>query len=334
MTSQTSLSDIEYNNRKKKTRREIFLETMNAIMPWERLCNLIKPHYYNNKTGRPPIGIEIMLRMYLLQIWFSLSDELTEDGILDSRAMRDFVGINFLEQQAPDSTTLMKFRHLLEDAGLQEKIKAEILLLLEENSLVMHGGTVVDATIQPAPSSTRNSTGTRDPEMKSTKKGNNFHFGMKAHIGVDAGSGAVVNTAYTAANEHDITQAHNCYREDDAVRYGDAAFIGVEKRPEIQAMDDKAETEGITVEYRTNKKRKSIKEKHKHPSAHNWEKFIESRKSAVRYIVEYPFYVVKRIFGCDRAIYRGIKKNGCRMDMAFACANLYMFRHRLPQLLT
>jgi IS5 family transposase len=238
MSGQTSLSDIEYNNRKKKTRREIFLETMNAIIPWERLCNLIKPHYYSNKTGRPPVGIAIMLRMYLLQIWFSLSDELTEDGILDSRAMRNFVGINFLERQAPDATTLMQFRHLLEAAGLQEKINAEVLLLLEENNLVMHGGTVVDATIQRAPSSTRNSTGTRDPEMKSTKKGNNFYFGMKSHIGVDAGSGAIVNTTYTAANEHDITQAVNLYREDDTVRYGDAAFIGVEKRPEIQEMDE------------------------------------------------------------------------------------------------
>ena len=285
---------------------------------------MIKPHYYRNKTGRPPVGIEIMLRMYLLQIWVSLSDELTEDGILDSRAMRDFMGINFLETQAPDATTLMNFRHLLEKAGLQQQIQAEILSLLEENGLVMHGGTIVDASIVRASSSTRNATKTRDPEMKSTKKGNNYYFGMKAHTGVDAGSGAVVNTAYTAANEHDITQAHNCYREDDTVRYGDSAFLGVEKREEIREMND-----GKTVEYRISKRPKSRMEKHDYPL--NWEKFIEARKSAVRWMAEYPFYIVKRIFGCDKAVYRGIKKNGCRMDMAFACANLYMFRHRLPQ---
>jgi len=211
---------------------------MDAIIPWGRLCALIEPHYYEGKVGRPPLGIEIMLRMYLLQIWFSLSDELTEDGILDSRAMRDFMGINFLERQAPDSTTLMKFRHLLEKHELQKKIQAEILLLLEESGLIMHGGTIVDATIIKAPSSTKNSTGERDPEMKSTKKGNTYYFGMKAHMGVDAGSGAVTSTSYTSANEHDITQAHNNYRDDDTVRYGDAAFIGVEKRPEIKEMDE------------------------------------------------------------------------------------------------
>ena len=331
MQGQTSLSDIEYNNRKKKTRREIFLGTMDSIIPWQRLCALIDPYYYHNKTGRPPIGIEIMLRMYLLQIWFSLSDELTEDGILDSRAMRDFMGINFLERQAPDATTLMGFRHLLEGAGLQQQIQAEILLLLEENGLVMHGGTIVDATIVRAPSSTRNSTNSRDPEMKSTKKGNNYYFGMKAHTGVDAGSGAVVNTAYTAANEHDITQAVNCYREDDDVRYGDAGFIGVEKRREMELSDlfnaDKRVKK--EVDYRTSKRPKSRTERHDYPL--NWEKKIEARKSAVRWIVEYPYYIVKRIFGCEKAIYRGIVKNSCRMDMAFACANLYMFRHRLPR---
>jgi IS5 family transposase len=322
---------MEYNNRKKKTRREIFLETMDKIIPWQRICKLIEPYYYKNKTGRPPLGIEVMLRMYLLQIWFSLSDELTEDGILDSRAMRDFVGINFLNMQAPDATTLMKFRHLLEEAGLQHKIQAEILSLLEKNSLVMHGGTIVDASIVRAPSSTRNSTNTRDPEMKSTKKGNNYYFGMKVHTGVDAGSGAVVNTAYTAANKHDITQASACYREDDDVRYGDAAFIGVEKRREMELSDDfnRDKRTNETVEYRISKRPKSRTEKHGYPL--NWDKVIEARKSAVRWMVEYPYYIVKRIFGCDTAIYRGIAKNSCRMDMAFACANLYMFRHRLPR---
>jgi IS5 family transposase len=322
MERQMTLSDLEYGNVKKVTRREKFLQTMDEIVPWARLCALIRPHYYDNKVGRPAKEIETMLRMYFLQIWFSLSDELTEEGIYDSRAMHDFMKIDFLTQRAPDATTLLKFRHLLEQAGLQKKIEREILALLESKGLVMHGGTIEDATLMQAASSTRNSTKTRDPEMASTKKGKNYHFGMKAHVGVDAGSGAVVNTAYTAANEHDVTQAHNCYREDDEVRFGDSAFLGVEKREEIQAMD-----EGKTVRYEINKRPSQRKEKHNYPI--NWEKHIESRKSARRWMVEYPFYIVKRIFGCDRAIYRGIDKNGARYDMAFASANLFMFRHRL-----
>jgi len=324
---QITMTDVEYASRRKKTRRETFLETMDKIVPWQRLCDFIKPYYYSNKTGRPPIGIETMLRMYFLQIWFSLSDELTEEGIFDSYAMRDFMRIDFLSSQAPDATTLMNFRHLLEKHGLQQQIQAEIDSLLEEHSLVMHGGTIVDATIHRASSSTRNSTKSRDPEMKSTKKGNNYYFGMKSHIGVDAGSGAVVKTSYSAANEHDIKQAHNCYRNDDAVRYGDSAYGGVNKRPEIKVMD-----EGREVEYRISKRPSKRTEKHDYPI--NWEQVIEAKKSAVRWKVEYPFYIVKRIFGCDKAIYRGVKKNGDRMDMAFASANLYMFRHRLLPILT
>jgi IS5 family transposase len=324
MQVQTCLSDIEYDSRRKKTRREELLESMDAIIPWSRLCALIEPYYYHNKTGRPAIGIELMLRMYLLQIWFSLSDELTEDSILDSHAMRNFMGINFLSQQAPDATTLMKFRHMLEKAGLQQRIALEIQTLLEDRGWIMHGGTITDATIIRAPSSTRNSSHTRDPEMKSTKKGHNYHFGMKAHIGVDAGSGAVVNTVYTAANEHDITQAHKCYREDDHSRYGDGGFIGVDKRPEILEMD-----KGKGIMYFISKRPSSITEKHRYLI--NWEKLIEAQKAARRWMVEYPFYIVKRIFGCDKAVYRGINKNGCRMDMAFASANLYMFRKLLVQ---
>ena len=322
MKRQTTFSDIEYGNRRKVTRREDFLRTMNIIVPWGRLCSLIEPHYFSNTTGRPAIGIEPMLRMYFLQIWFSLSDEMTEESIYDSRAMHEFMGINFCEKQVPDATTLMKFRHLLEAHGLQKAIERETAKLLEENGLIMRGGTINDATIMQAPSSTRNSTKTRDPEMASTRKGKNYHFGMKAHTGVDAGSGAVVNTSYTAANEHDITQAAANYRDDDTSRYGDSGYLGVEKRPEIQAKD-----KGKRVAYHINNRPKSRKEKHSYPL--NWEKAIEARKSARRWMVEYPFYIVKRVFGINRAIYRGIKKNAARFDMAFASANLYMFRHRL-----
>jgi IS5 family transposase len=316
---QLTLGDMEYSNRKKITRREDFLKTMEKIIPWDRLCGLIEPYYFHNKTGRPPRGIETMLRMYFLQIWFNLSDEMTEDNILDSHAMKDFMGINFFNNQAPDATTLKNFRHILEHNNLQKFIQSEILNLLEANGLVMHGGTIADATIIRAPSSTKNEAKERDPEMKSTKKGNNYYFGMKAHTGVDAGGGAVVNTSYTAANVHDIVQAKSSYREDDESRYGDAGFIGIEKRPEMQT--DKP------VDYHINKRPKSCMEKHNYPV--NFEKLIEARKSARRWMVEYPYYIVKRIFGCDKAIYKGLKKNAARFDMAFASANLYMFRHRL-----
>lgn len=317
---QLTFSDIEYSGRRKTTRKAEFLAIMNEITPWSRLCKLIEPHYFRGIMGRPPIGIESMLRMYFLQIWFSLSDEMTEDSIYDSRAMQEFMGINFLEKQAPDATTLLKFRHLLNDSGLQVEIQKEINSLLEENSLVMHGGTIVDATIIQAPSSTRNAKKERDAEMKSTRKGKNYHFGMKAHIGVDAGSGAVVSTSYTAANTHDINEAHNNFRDDDTIRFGDSGYIGVEKRAERQKTEEE-------ITYSINKKPSKRTEKHSYPQ--NWEKQIERRKSAVRWKVEYVFYIVKRIFGCAKAIYKGIEKNASRFEMAFASANLYMFRHRL-----
>jgi IS5 family transposase len=280
----------------------------------------VEPHYFTNKTGRKAKEIETMLRMYHLQIWFSLSDELTEEGIYDSRAMRDFMKLDFLTQSAPDATTLCNFRNLLKKHGLQKQFQAEVLCILESNGLVMHGGTITDATIMQAASSTRNSTKSRDPEMKSTKKGKNFHFGMKAHTGVDAGSGAVVNTSYTAANEHDITQAEHNYREDDNSRYGDSAFLGVEKRMKEKDGDR-------VVNYHICKHPCQRTERHDYLL--NWEKHIESRKAARRWMAEYPFYIVKHIFGCNRAIYRGIEKNAARFDAAFASANLYMFRHRL-----
>jgi IS5 family transposase len=326
---QMTFGDIEYQQRKKLTRRECFLQTMDKIIPWQRFCCLIKPYYYKNKTGRPARGIETMLRMYFLQIWFNLSDEMTEDSILDSRAMRDFMGINFFDAQAPDATTLMQFRHLLEKHGLQKKVQDEILKLLEENHLIMHGGTIADATIIKAASSTRNADKERDPEMKSTRKGNNYHFGMKAHTGVDAGTGAVVSTSYTAANVHDIKESSHNFRADDDVRYGDAGYIGIEKRVDIKICDvfNRDFRTKETIDYRINKRPKSRTEKHPYPM--NFEKSIEARKSATRWMVEYPYYILKRIFGCNKAIYKGIKKNGCRFDLAFGLVNLYMFRHRL-----
>ncbi len=186
---QESFSDMEYRSRKKKTKREEFLEIMDEIIPWEEWVSLVVPHYPTGKRGRPPIEIETMLRMYLLQCWFSLSDEGVEDAIYDSYAMRKFMGINFFEQDVPDATTLLHFRHLLEEKGIGKLFFDAINRCLEGAGRMMRGGSIVDATLISAPSSTKNAEKKRDPEMHSVKKGNQWHFGMKCHTGVDAGSG-------------------------------------------------------------------------------------------------------------------------------------------------
>ena len=229
----------------------------------------------------------------------------------------------------PDATSLENFRHLIERNKLAEAIQAKVVEMLDGKGLIMHGGTITDATIMSASSSTKNKDKQRDPEMKSTKKGSNYYFGAKLHTGVDAGSGAIVNQTTTAANEVDITQAVNNYRKDDDVRYGDAAFTGVDKRAEIEFSDTFNQTERTEegVEYRINRRPKSRTEKHK--DGINWEQRIESQKSVVRGKVEYPFYVLKRIFGINRCIYKGITKNGNRFTMGLTLVNLYMFRGRL-----
>ena len=185
MKDQITLTDVEYGNRKRTTKREKYLNKMEEIIPWKAWVEMIRPYYPKGEHGQPVRGIETMLRMYLMQTWFNLSDEGTEDAIYDSYAMRSFLGINFMTEQVPDATTLLKFRHLLEKHNIGEKIFTDIRDRLEESGLLMHGGMIVDATIISAPSSTKNRTGTRDPEMHQTKKGNQWYHGMKVHAGVD-----------------------------------------------------------------------------------------------------------------------------------------------------
>ena len=206
MSKQISFADVEYANRRKTTKKEQFLNAMEAIIPWEHWVSIIKPHYPSGKRGRPPVGIETMLRMYLLQCWFNLSDEGLEDAIYDSYAFRSFMKIDFIEEQVPDATTLLKFRHLLEQHKIGENIFADVNARLESAGFIMHGGSIVDATIISAPSSTKNREGKRDPEMHQTKKGNQWYHGMKVHAGVDAGSGYVHTITGTSANVHDIKQ--------------------------------------------------------------------------------------------------------------------------------
>ena len=262
------------------------------------------------------MGIEKMLRMYLLQIWFNLSDPATEDAIYDSYAMRKFTGIDFMTETVPDETTLCKFRHLLEETDLNKLFFDAIIQVMLQTVHMMKGGTIVDATIINAPSSTKNAEKARDPEMHQTKKGNEWKFGMKCHIGVGAGSGLVHTMTVTAANGHDITQTANLLREDDKVVYGDSGYLGVQKRSEIANNKHFS-----NIDFRINRRPSSLPRVS--DNAIDWERYIENRKSAVRCKVEHAFRIIKCQFGYRKTVYRGLRKNENRLYAMFACANLY-----------
>ncbi len=313
---QPSFTDIEYGNRRRTSRREQFLATMDATIPWRVWVGLIEPHYYADrpgKRGRKAKPIESMLRMYLLQVWFSLSDEGVEEAIYDSYAMRRFMGLDFAVEQVPDATTLLHFRHLLEEHQLGEKLFAAQNEIFTEQGWIMRGGSIVDATIIAAPSSTKNATGTRDPEMHQTKKGNQWYFGMKAHIGTDAGTGYVHTVTATAANTHDLDEAHRLVRDDDEVAYADAGYQGAAKRPEIAEDEHRSR-----IEWRVAARKSKLKAMAEPDRAE------QSRQAGVRAKVEHPFLIVKRDFGFTKTRYRGIGKNLNHLHVLFASANWLM----------
>lgn len=316
--AQMTFSDVEYSKRKRTTKREMFLKMMNEIIPWAEWVEKIRPYYPEGKRGRPVKGIELMLRMYLLQIWFTISDEGLEDAIYDSYAMRSFLGLNFMEMQVPDATTLLKFRHLLERNKLGEALFNDIKERLEKAGLMMRGGTIVDATIIRSTSSTKNKSGERDPEMHQTKKGNQWYHGMKVHTGVDAGSGYIHTITGTATNVHDVTETHNLIRKDDEFVYGDSGYLGLEKRDEIRNDEHLS-----MIDYRICRKPSTLNVKTEYKGI-NWERVIEHQKASVRCKVEHPFLIVKRQFGYCKTAYRGIAKNMNRFFMLFGCANLLM----------
>jgi IS5 family transposase len=313
---QPSFTDIEYGNRRRVSRREKFLEAMNATVPWTAWVGLIEPYYFVDKPGkrgRKAKPVETMLRMYLLQVWFSLSDEGVEDAVYDSYAMRRFMGLDFAVEQVPDATTLLHFRHLLEEHFLGEKLFAAPNEIFEGQGWIMRGGSIVDATIIAAPSSTKNVTGARDPEMHQTKKGNQWYFGMKAHLGVDAGTGYAHSVTATAANVHDLDEAVNLVRVDDEVVYADAGYQGAAKRPEVVG-DERLSR----IEWRVAARKGVLKTMTEHDRA------VESRKASVRAKVEHPFLIVKRDFGFIKTRYRGIGKNLNHLNVLFASANWLM----------
>ena len=318
MKNQTTLSDIEYENRKRVSKREVFLNAMEEIIPWDRWVEKIAAYYPSGNRGRPPRGIFTMLRMYLLQVWFNLSDEGVEDAIYDSYAMRKFMGIDFMTETVPDATTLLKFRHLLEEHDLGKALFDEIKDALDKSGLIMHGGSIVDASLIAAPSSTKNREGKRDPEMHQSKKGNQWYFGMKVHIGVDAGTGCVHTVTATPGNTSDVAEASKLVRDDDEVVYCDSGYIGIEKRTEVTEDEHLSQ-----VEYRVARKPSSLKITKLYKGI-NWEEVIESRKASIRCKVEHAFLIVKRDFGYKKVVYRGLKKNLNRFHVLFACANLLM----------
>lgn len=278
MEKQLNFADIEYGNRRKVTKREEFLNKMEAVIPWGKWVSIIEPYYPSGKRGRRPQEIEKMLRMYLLQNWFALSDEGTEDAIYDSYAMKQFMGLDFgLNEQVPDATTLCKFRKLLNDHQIPELLFAEVKELLSAEGKMVHGGTIVDATIISSPDSSKNKKGEKDPEMHTVRKGNKWYFGMRSHIGVDPLYGFVHTVVSTSANVSEVKVAPRLLREDDKVVYGDAGYLKMDRYVE----DD------VERDYRINIQAGTFKLHHGDGLAWREERKLEYRKSRTRSKVEF-----------------------------------------------
>ena len=305
---QPTFSDLEYQGKKRKTRREVFLERMDGLIPWQLLEDRIRPFYPKAGRGRHPYPLTVMLRVHCVQLFYNLSDPGMEDLLYESEPVRRFVGLR-LSEPLPDETTILNFRHLLERHNLGQGLLDEINAHLESQGLKLREGTIVDATIIEAPSSTKNRAGERDPEMHQTKKGNQWHFGMKAHIGVDADTGIVHSMSATAANVHDVTETHNLLHGGETVVWGDAGYQGVGKRPENL---------GLGVEWRVAMRPGNRRELE--PGSQ--EALAEKVKASVRAKVEHPFLKVKRRFGYTKVRYRGLAKNVERLAMLFGLGNL------------
>jgi len=325
MMKQTSFSDAEFASKKKLTRRERFLAEIEAATPWLALIAVLLPYYpKGDGRGRPPIGLERMLRMYIAQQCLGLSDEGIEDAIYDSQSIRSFVGIDLTHESAPDATTLLKFRRLLEEHNLTRRIFDEIKGHLANKGLTMREGTIVDATLIAAPPSTKNRDKERDPEMHQSKKGNDWHFGMKAHVGVDMATGLVHTVVGTAGNVADVTQAHALLHGGEKAVLGDAGYQGVGKRPE---------NAGKAIEWHTAMRPSVRKTLKKNRLGRSKEK-LEHTKASVRAKVEHCFQVVKCLFKHRKTRYRGLAKNNAQLFTLFGFANLVLARRFLGRMHT
>jgi IS5 family transposase len=311
---QKTFSSIGFEVHHKTTRREKFLAEMDAIVPWASLCALIEPHYPSGERGRPPIGIDRMLRIYCLQQWFNMSDPQAEDSLYDSAAMRNFVDIDLGHEAAPDETTICKFRHLIEEKGLGKTMLTAVNDHLKSKGIKIGTGTIMDATLISAPSSTRNKKGERDPEMRQTKKGNQWYFGMKGHVGVDSKEKIIHSTEVSPANVHDSQMVSELLHGEETKVWGDSAYQGQKEAiraaaPAARDMTNRRAARGRPLT--------------------DAERSKNATKSKVRAKGEHPFLIIKRIFGFTHVRYRGLAKNRNRFEVACALANLYIKRRTL-----
>lgn len=310
---------LDLNLSARKTRKQAFLEQMNCVVPWAELVELIAPYYGEGKTGRPPFELESMLRIHFMQQWFSLSDPAMEEAFFDTPLYREFAQLPTFGR-LPDESTILRFRHRLEKHKLADQILATVNDLLEQRGLLLKAGTAVDATLIAAPSSTKNKDKKRDPDMHSSQKGNEWHFGMKAHIGVDADSGLVHTVRGTSGNVADVTEGNSLLHGQETDVYADAGYQGADKRPDAKSSHT------WHVAMRPGKRKKLDKEGN---LVHALIDQVEKIKASIRAKVEHPFRVIKRQFGFTKVRYRGLKKNTLQIKTLFALSNLWMVRHKL-----
>ncbi|MDD1976207.1 IS5 family transposase [Pseudomonas tussilaginis] len=315
---QMTFADAEYAGKRKQTRKELFLIEMNQVVPWKGLIALIEPHYPKGDGGRPAYPLMAVLRVHLMQNWFGYSDPAMEEALYETTILRQFAGLRL--ERIPDETTILNFRRLLEKHELAAGSLAVINGYLGDRGLSLRQGTIVDATLINAPSSTKNKDGKRDPEMHQTKKGNQYYFGMKAHIGVDDESGLVHSVVGTAANVADITQVDKLLHGEENMVGADAGYTGVEKRPEH---------EGREVIWQIAARRSTCKKLGKRSPLYKAKRKVEKAKAQVRAKVEHPFRVIKRQFGYVKTRFRGLAKNTVQLVTLFALSNLWMARRHL-----
>jgi len=306
--------NASFEQHRKPTRRDVFLDTMHKIVPWKELCAIIEPHYPKRGNGRPPIGLERMLRIHFIQHWFNLADFACEEALYDSVSLRRFVGIDLGCESVPDATTMLKFRRLLEQHKLAEQLFTEVGRVLSSSGMSLKTGTIVDATIIAAPSSTKNSEKQRDPEMRQTRKGKQWYFGMKLHIGVDSQSGLTHSAVVTSANVHDKHPLPKLLHGREKRVYGDSAYASQKKLILSKAPGAK--------DFTNQRIRKS-------GEIDEVERGKNRNKSKIRARVEHVFAVVKRLWGFNKVRYRGLAKNAARAFTALALANIYLSRRHL-----
>ena len=317
MDKQMSLSALNDELAQVRTKKKEFLEQIERIVPWGKWVSMIKPCYYKGERGNKPYDLELMLRLYLLQNLYNLSDEATVAEAIDSRAFSDFCGVDS-SNQVPDGDTLGRFRNILVHNGLQEQLFAQVVTLLQQKGLLLKKGTIVDSTIIASPSSTKNQEKQRDPEAHQVKKGNAWHFGYKAHVGVDKDSGLVHTVEVTAANVHDVTMTPKLLAGEETVVYGDSGYLGAAKREDAVTKN----SSGKRIRYKLNRRPSQIKKNSTRSKAQL--KRREHEKSSVRAKVEHVFAVVKGLLRYRKTRYRGLKKQTAKLNMMFALANLIL----------